>query len=60
MNREGYIFAPYIIVVEPCVENINININPIQGISSRYGKSWKSKSEIRIEKIRKILESIYS
>jgi hypothetical protein len=58
MNREGYIFAPYIIVVEPCVENININ--PIQGISSRYAKSWKSKSEVRIEKIRKILESIDS
>lgn len=58
MNK-GYIFAPYIIA-----ENINIvsesNTNPIQGISSRYGKAWKSKSEIRIEKIRKILESIDS
>ena len=53
MNREGYIFAPYIIAE-------NINTNMIQGISSRYGKSWKSKSEIRIEKIRKILESIDS
>ena len=58
MNK-GYIFAPYIIA-----ESINIvsesNTNPIQGISSRYGKAWKSKSEIRIEKIRKILESIDS
>jgi hypothetical protein len=59
MNREGYIFAPYIIA-----ESINIvsesNTNPIQGISSRYGRIWKSKSEIRIDKIKKILESINS
>jgi hypothetical protein len=58
MNK-GYVFAPYIIA-----ESINVvsesNKNMIQGISSRYGKAWKSKSEIRIEKIKKILESIDS
>lgn len=58
MNK-GYVFAPYIIA-----ESINIvsesNTNMIQGISSRYGKAWKSKSERRIEKIKKVLESINS
>lgn len=57
MNK-GYVFAPYIIS-----ENINIvsesSFSPAKSISSRYGTSyWKSKSERRIEKINKILESI--
>lgn len=58
MNK-GYVFAPYIIS-----ETINIvsesNRNMNQSILSRYGKAWKSKSEIRIDKIKKILESIDS
>jgi hypothetical protein len=51
MNK-GYVFLPYIIAE-------NINFSPAKSISSRYGtSSWKSKSERRIEKINKILESI--
>jgi hypothetical protein len=55
MNK-GYVFLSYIIA-----ENINIvsGFSPAKSISSRYGtSSWKSKSERRIEKINKILESI--
>ena len=52
MNK-GYVFAPYII------SDIVSGFSPAKSISSRYGTSyWKSKSERRIEKINKILESI--